>query len=168
MFDYRWLRAAILVLFGLAVFLFLVLFAQDAFGQGKMYGKVTKVIDGDTFWVQTERGNIKVRLQNADAFETMRREGLYRQAYQANIGLDSALTLGRKGKKFAEDVLLFETVELVEEPKDKGKDSHGTRDLYLVKINGQDFGVLLEQAELAAPWTFKKYRWQHDSSRNPK
>lgn len=126
---------------------------------------VTSVVDGDTFWVQstTSKQRMKVRLQNADAFETSRREGLYRQAYQAHISLDSALALGIQGKRYAEDVLLSQTVELIEEPKDKGKDSRGTRELYLVNINGQDFGVLLEEAGLAAPWSFKKYRWQHDS-----
>lgn len=146
----------ILLPFGVAV----------SFAQEPLQGKVVKVIDGDTYWVSTAQGNIKVRLQNADAYETSRREGLYRQAYLAGISIDSALALGFKGRKFANDVLLGETVELVEEPRDRGKDSHGTRDLYLVKINGQDFGVMLEQVGLAAPWSFKKYRWQHDSSKN--
>lgn len=143
----------------------LMFVCSSLYGQ-HIKAKVIKVIDGDTFWVQLvkDKTNIKVRLQNADAFETSRREGLYRQAYQADITLDSALALGNAGKKFAKEVLLFETVELVEEPKDKGKDTYGTRDLYLVKINHQDFGVLLEQAGLAAPWMFKKYRWQHDTT----
>lgn len=149
-------------------FLFLLLLVTatiSAIGQERLTGKVVDVIDGDTYWVNTvEKGSIKVRLQNADTYETARREGLYRQAYQSKITLDSALVLGKKGKAYATKALLGKEVELVEEPKDKGKDSHGTRDLYLVKINGQDFGVMLEEAGLAAPWTFKKYRFQHDST----
>lgn len=126
---------------------------------------VVKVVDGDTFYVDAPSlaAPVRVRLQNADTFEIKRIPSLAKQSQLADITEAQALAKGQEARTFAEKTLYGRTVFLRREPRDRSTDQF-KRPLRLLTIDGKDFGVLLEERGLTAPWRFRAYRFQHDSS----
>ena len=67
--------------------LFIIIIANVSFAE-QFNGKVSKIVDGDTIWVKSASGIIKIRLSYIDAPELKQDYGIQSKEYLANLILD--------------------------------------------------------------------------------
>ena len=110
------------------------------------------IYDGDTFAVSIDDKNYKVRVLGIDTYESSKNdpdilERLTKQANKAGISIDSAYSLGLKGKKFA-DSLLKKKFALLERRGYKSNTDVYGRLLRYVVIDGMKYDSLIKANRL--------------------
>ena len=108
---------------------------------------VTYVYDGDTFAFYENSVQFKVRVLKIDCFETSKNSRLSDQAEKAGISVDSALTLGIKGREYADSVLKGNEVTLIKDKYAPNTDDYD-RLLRIVEVNGERYDSLLTEEHL--------------------
>ena len=105
-------------------------------------GKVIKVSDGDTIWIQCENGSkYKIRLLGVDTPETYRRNNPHEYYTYNNTPITNITYLkvwGHKATEYAKNKLENREVVIVFDKKSPKKDRYG-RYLAYVFVNGEDF-----------------------------
>ncbi len=105
------------------------------------------IYDGDTFAVSIDDKNYKVRVIGIDTYESSKNdpdilERLTKQANYAKISIDSAYSLGLKGKKYADSLLKKKFVLLERRGYKSNTDVYG-RLLRYVVIDGMKYDSLI-------------------------
>ena len=117
----------------------LSLFAFKAIGDELRVGTITKNVDGDTVWLESEDTRLKVRFHNIDAPETH---------LAAPGGVVGQGEWGKSASKHLEDLIPVGTqVEVRDEGQDKYK-----RTLGHVLLKGVDTGLEMVRAGWAIPY----------------
>lgn len=105
-------------------------------------GKVIKVSDGDTIWIQCENGiKYKIRLLGVDTPETYRKNDPYEYITYDNTPVKNLTYLkvwGHRAKEYTKNKLENREVIAVFDKKSPKKDSYG-RYLAYIFVNGEDF-----------------------------
>lgn len=114
-----------------------------------IFAKVNFVFDGDTFNSRIDGDNYSVRVLKIDCFETSINDRLREQAKKSGISVDSALTLGKTAKSFADSILRGNEVLLIRDKYAPNTDVYD-RLLRIVKINGDRFDSLLIENNLVS------------------
>ncbi|MEI8135608.1 MAG: thermonuclease family protein [bacterium] len=107
---------------------------------------VSRVVDGDTFEFAIESDTISLRIIGIDAYETRHGARLDSQAAHAKISVDSALSLGKLAKQFADSLLSHKEVLIVRDYRNENFDTYNRLLRHVYYFEGQttlDFGVLM-------------------------
>ncbi len=108
---------------------------------------ISRVIDGDTYEFFAASDAIQIRLLSVDCFESRRGSRLNEQADSAGISVDSALSLGVKGKEFAAAILTGKQVIIRRNYQEANFDNFG-RLLRYVRIGAVELSDTLRNAGL--------------------
>ncbi|MBW9221259.1 thermonuclease family protein [Methanothermococcus sp. SCGC AD-155-M21] len=105
-------------------------------------GKIIKVSDGDTIWIQCKNGSkYKIRLLGVDTPETYKKNNPHEYYTYDNTPITNITYLkvwGHKATEYAKNKLENREVIIVFDKKSPKKDSYG-RYLAYVFVNGEDF-----------------------------
>ena len=119
--------------------LFFILLVSYANGVStELQGKITKISDGDTFWVRLENGNrIKVRVWGIDTPEKFKSKKLYREANRCGVSVEEMKRLGKLASEKAKEILDHSKVVL----KGKGRGYYGRYLAELFLPDGTNYGL---------------------------
>lgn len=104
-------------------------------------GIVTRVVDGDTLWVDVDGRIVKVRVLGIDTPETVK----------PNTPVQCG---GPQASTFAHQWLDHQTVRLVSDPTQADVDTYGRSLRYVRRLDGQDYSVAVTGAGWAKPYVF--------------
>ena len=122
----------------LCLILFLAFLSPVVHAGKVLKGRVQKVSDGDTVWVQLENGNrVKIRVWGIDTPEKFRSKKLNREARRCAVPTRDVVELGRLATKRARE-LLDHRVVLIET---HGRGYYGRLLGRLILADGKDFGL---------------------------
>jgi endonuclease YncB( thermonuclease family) len=108
---------------------------------------VNYVYDGDTFNCTINHEKYDVRVLKIDCFETSVGDRLYDQADKADISVDSALSLGKMAKDFANEHIRGKYVTIIRDKYAPNTDVYH-RLLRIVEIDGIRYDSLLIENNL--------------------
>ena len=111
---------------------------------------VSRVVDADTFETMVDADTMTVRVLNVDTFESRRGDRLTTQAAKARISHDSALSLGKQAKAFADSLLRTKSVLIQRQAGQPNFDIFG-RLLRVVSIDGKEYPALLKARGFVVP-----------------
>jgi micrococcal nuclease len=117
------------------------------------YGFVTKVIDGDTFWIDYGSSTEKIRVIGIDTPETYSENTSSKWYGISEAQLD---IWGDFATDYAKNTLEGKSVYIETDPLAGPKDSFG-RTLAYVRIDGQDYGLLLLERGYARAYTSETF-----------
>ena len=117
------------------------------------YGFVTKVVDGDTFWIDYGSSTEKIRVIGVDTPETYAENKPSKWYGIPESKLD---TWGDFATDYAKNTLEGKSVYIETDPLAGNKDSFG-RTLAYVRIDGQDYGLLLLERGYARAYTSETF-----------
>ena len=120
---------------GKYLIIFLLIIANDTFAE-EFNGKVSKVVDGDTIWVNSANGTVKIRLSYIDAPEL-----------KQNFGL--------KSKEYLASMVLHKNVEIYSYRRDKYKRVIG--EVY-IHNNNESIFINAKLLKSGHAWVYKRYR----------